>query len=161
MKIAGKTCNPVSVRFPTDGQVRSFPTKTVYSRGEPAGLRDGQPTLPAPRASARALAGGEPSREAERSERGRVGWGAEGFGEAEREGASAASGCGGEGAGPEVPEGGSERGGGGGWGAEGRSEPSQGSHNYRSTIRPGKRVRRPRVAFLVSTTRLAFSTSAR
>ena len=37
-----------------------------------------------------------------------------GYGEAEREGASAASGCGGEGAGPEVPEGGSERGGGGG-----------------------------------------------
>jgi hypothetical protein len=35
------------------------------------------------------------------------------FGEAEREGASVASGCGGEGAGPEVPEGGSERGGGG------------------------------------------------
>jgi len=37
-----------------------------------------------------------------------------GFGEAEREGASEASGCGGEGAGPEVPEGG--------------SEPSEGSH---------------------------------
>jgi len=52
-----------------------------------------------------------------------------GFGEAEREGASVASGCGGEGAGPEVPEGGSERGRGGGWGAEGRSEPSQGSHD--------------------------------
>jgi hypothetical protein len=50
-------------------------------------------------------------------------------GETEREGASVASGCGGEGAGPEVPEGGSERGGGGGWGAEGRSEPSQGSHD--------------------------------
>jgi SAM-dependent methyltransferase len=49
-------------------------------------------------------------------------------GEAEREGASEASGCGGEGAGPEVPAGGSERGGGGRWGAEGRSEPSQGSH---------------------------------
>jgi hypothetical protein len=49
-------------------------------------------------------------------------------GEAEREGASVASGWGGEGAGPEVPEGGSERGGGGGWGAEGRSEPFQGSH---------------------------------
>ena len=49
-------------------------------------------------------------------------------GEAEREGASVASGCGGEGAGPEVPEGGSERGGGGGWGAEGRSEPFEGSH---------------------------------
>jgi hypothetical protein len=47
-----------------------------------------------------------------------------GFGEAEREGASVASGCGGAGAGPEVPEGGSERGGGGGWGAEGQSEPS-------------------------------------
>ena len=45
-------------------------------------------------------------------------------GEAEREGASEASGCGGEGAGPEVPAGGSERGGGGRWGAEGRSEPS-------------------------------------
>jgi diaminopimelate epimerase len=40
------------------------------SRGEPAGLRDGQPTLPTPRAFARALAGGAPSREAERSERG-------------------------------------------------------------------------------------------
>jgi hypothetical protein len=52
----------------------------------------------------------------------------EGYGEAEREGASVASGCGGEGAGPEVPEGGSERGGGGGWGAEGRSEPFEGSH---------------------------------
>jgi hypothetical protein len=52
-----------------------------------------------------------------------------GHGEAEREGASAASGCGGEGAGPEVPEGGSERGGGGRWGAEGRSEPFQGSHD--------------------------------
>ena len=51
-----------------------------------------------------------------------------GYGEAEREGASAASGCGGGGAGPEVPEGGSERGGGGGWGAEGRSEPFEGSH---------------------------------
>jgi SAM-dependent methyltransferase len=49
-------------------------------------------------------------------------------GEAEREGASEASGCGGEGAGPEVPAGGSERGGGGRWGAEGRSEPFEGSH---------------------------------
>ncbi|MGA9656416.1 MAG: hypothetical protein WBV96_21140, partial [Polyangia bacterium] len=51
-----------------------------------------------------------------------------GVGEAEREGASAASGSGGEGAGPEVSEGGSERGGGGRWGAEGRSEPFEGSH---------------------------------
>ena len=59
-----------------------------------------------------------------------------GFGEAEREGASVASGRGGEGAGPEVPEGGSERGGGGGWGTEGRSEPSQGSH-----VRGGEGIR--------------------
>ena len=46
-----------------------------------------------------------------------------GFGEAEREGASVASGCGGEGAGPEVPEGGSERGGGGRGGPKGRANP--------------------------------------
>ena len=59
--------------------------------GSPPALRDGQPTLPSPRAS---LA---PSPAAHHRGRG---------GEAER----------------------SERGGGGGWGAEGRSEPSQGSH---------------------------------
>jgi hypothetical protein len=46
-----------------------------------------------------------------------------GFGEAEREGASAASGCGGEGAGPEVPEGGSERGVVAGGGPKGKANP--------------------------------------
>jgi len=49
-----------------------------------------------------------------------------GHGEAEREGASVASGCGGEGAGPEVPEGGSERGGGGRWGPTGGGNPPRG-----------------------------------
>jgi RimJ/RimL family protein N-acetyltransferase len=73
------------------------------------GLRDGPPPCP-PRAlrarpcrRRRTIAGGD--------------------GEAERGGASAASGCGGEGAGPEVPEGGSERGGGGGWGPKGGANP--------------------------------------
>jgi hypothetical protein len=100
------------------------------------GRRD-QPPLPPhralrarPRRSPRTIARGR-ARGRERSERARwgrcrsrsprrgqrAGWGggwrAEGFGEAEREGASVASGCGGEGAGPEVPEGGSEGGGGG------------------------------------------------
>jgi hypothetical protein len=46
-----------------------------------------------------------------------------GNGEAEREGASAASGCGGEGAGPEVPEGGSERGVVAGGGPKGGANP--------------------------------------
>jgi hypothetical protein len=46
-----------------------------------------------------------------------------GFGEAEREGASEASGCGGEGAGPEVPEGGSERGEVAGGGPKGEANP--------------------------------------
>ena len=46
-----------------------------------------------------------------------------GFGEAEREGASVASGCGGEGAGPEVPEGGSERGVVAGGGPKGEANP--------------------------------------
>jgi len=83
-------------------------------RAPPSGASGPTATLPAPRASR------APSLLAAHH-RGRDG-------EAEREGASVASGCGGEGAGPEVPEGGSERGGGGGWGAEGRSEPFQGSH---------------------------------
>jgi len=91
------------------------PPRSISRVGSPPALpptgTSGRTARPAhPARFARALDGGAPSREAE------------------REGASVASGCGGEGAGPEVPVGGSERGGGGGWGTAGRSEPSQGSH---------------------------------
>ena len=103
MKFAGKTRDPVSARFPTDGKVRCFPTKTVLSRGEPAGPsgRTAHPAHPArfrarPRRR-RTIARGR-ARGRERSERvwwgrcrsrsprrgkraGRGGaWGAEGFG---------------------------------------------------------------------------------
>ena len=70
-----------AVRLAHDGLIRSLrnPDPRIraqafakLSRGKPAGLRDGQPTPPA-------LAGGGPSRAAERSERGGGGgWGAEG-----------------------------------------------------------------------------------
>jgi len=63
-----------------------------------------------------------------------------GVGEAEREGASAASGCGGEVQVPKSPKG-KRTGGGGGWGAEGRSGPFEGPHDNN---RVGSRGRTPK-----------------
>jgi len=61
-----KTCgtlDPAWTGATPPSEPPALPTPEPESRGEPAGLRDRQPTLPAPRASARTLAGGGPSRE--------------------------------------------------------------------------------------------------